>query len=1049
MLAYPANQLTNTEATAVTPSRTANILRLEFSGAQHEPVLLSPGKWNIGASTSNQIVLDHDGVALRQFLIIVTEHRSVIKDWSADGLWNGKPFESAVLSDGDKIEIADVELSFRLAESLDLISQLPYVADNDSADLVRPDADSALEESQRNTVYVTADGMLSFEDSAERLDELINRIESSVASDPSWQSDKDLNDCLPKGEVRTGETQCVSDKIPASATRTDDATMELQSARIDEELRQLEELRAAVQQEREQLLEKRALLVQESLQVESQLKVVRDSVEALPGLVEAAQCCDSSVDESTSAESHVDTDFSDEIDAGDASFAFDESSLESLAAQHETATVAAEREKLRHLLAEFESVDEADDDDAANVEVTVGAAQANAEYSVMNALRSRDDAVKQLDELVLAATGGQEPQIPTNGESLPGRVADVSAHETSRRAAILPESEFNSEPNDAGDYDYSVPNDEPSSEYQPEPNVEASIDELGNLIDTVGSETTRSLDDTDGLLSAEQTPGSEADEEAVVGTRDETALVERDVVENKIGDEAAAWDLTALSREVDASSEVSHGSAADVEVVPTVKFEAEGDSPEFNLQVTEVVDADREAFEADSARQDSDEDSFTLQSSDSYEIVEEPQSESIAAEQFASPESTADSMEVDASAVEVNSESLDTDSNVERFGKEPEAAAMSKVDGEVPSWFDSEFMAEDHSVGESELLEEQKGAELTASNDVSSPDCDEPAGDLRQKLAEMFDLPALAEKTESTVPDETLESRLQQFRDEPQPEIMADDPVDNSSSPWPNPESTESGRTSTGTLNFDPVSDSATEDVSAFESETLDEFPSTTSEENIETHLPAVSDTSEAFEPDEMSSEEDTSISVYMERLLARNRQVAGGSPVPDESTSAASTAEPTRSSKTLPTNTDHETEDSTAAEEQRENWLEEDPRHRQNRDQVRAEVQVLRQIANQSARSAVATASRRDIRKQVIVKTIASVLALASGAAALLLDVSVLFGLTVLTFGLLFAGDLALTIFRNWKCHRDLERAASDLKDGASSKDDGQVSDNVDSLRA
>jgi hypothetical protein len=96
-----------------------------------------------------------------------------------------------------------------------------------------------------------------------------------------------------------------------------------------------------------------------------------------------------------------------------------------------------------------------------------------------------------------------------------------------------------------------------------------------------------------------------------------------------------------------------------------------------------------------------------------------------------------------------------------------------------------------------------------------------------------------------------------------------------------------------------------------------------------------------------------------------------------------------------------------------------------------------------------VATASRRDIRKQVIVKTIASVLALASGVAALLLDVSMLFGLTVLTFGLLFAGDLALTIFRNWKCHRDLERAASELKDGASSKDDSQISDNVDSLPA
>jgi hypothetical protein len=52
MLASPANQLTNGETTAVTPARTANILTLEFSGVQHEPVLLAPGKWSIGSSTA-------------------------------------------------------------------------------------------------------------------------------------------------------------------------------------------------------------------------------------------------------------------------------------------------------------------------------------------------------------------------------------------------------------------------------------------------------------------------------------------------------------------------------------------------------------------------------------------------------------------------------------------------------------------------------------------------------------------------------------------------------------------------------------------------------------------------------------------------------------------------------------------------------------------------------------------------------------------------------------------------------------------------------------
>ena len=187
MLASPANQSTDAETTvADNQPRTANILALEFSGAQHEPVLLSPGKWNVGSASSNQILLNNAGIAARQFLIIVTEHRSVIKDWSARALRNGSPFESAVLADGDTVEVADVRLSFRLAESQDLISQLPYVAEPHCHEEVASPIDIDVAAGQgetRNTVHVTADGMLSFDDGADRLDELIRRIQSSLVPD--------------------------------------------------------------------------------------------------------------------------------------------------------------------------------------------------------------------------------------------------------------------------------------------------------------------------------------------------------------------------------------------------------------------------------------------------------------------------------------------------------------------------------------------------------------------------------------------------------------------------------------------------------------------------------------------------------------------------------------------------------------------------------------------------------------------------------------------------------------------------------------------------
>ena len=56
MLASPANQSAGSETqVAENKARAANIMALEFAGAEHEPVLLLPGKWNIGAASSNKM----------------------------------------------------------------------------------------------------------------------------------------------------------------------------------------------------------------------------------------------------------------------------------------------------------------------------------------------------------------------------------------------------------------------------------------------------------------------------------------------------------------------------------------------------------------------------------------------------------------------------------------------------------------------------------------------------------------------------------------------------------------------------------------------------------------------------------------------------------------------------------------------------------------------------------------------------------------------------------------------------------------------------------
>jgi hypothetical protein len=164
----------------------------------------------------------------------------------------------------------------------------------------------------------------------------------------------------------------------------------------------------------------------------------------------------------------------------------------------------------------------------------------------------------------------------------------------------------------------------------------------------------------------------------------------------------------------------------------------------------------------------------------------------------------------------------------------------------------------------------------------------------------------------------------------------------NPSSALPNPESVDFGNTPAATMNFDPMSDSTTEDGAAFESETLDEFPTTGNAGDVKVDSQAVPDTTALFES-QKTEEKDTSISAYMERPLARDRQIAGGSSAFDESKPTVSVIEPEPSSNVLPINTDHVSEDSSVAEEQRENWLEGSPHHRQNRDQVRAEVQMFR----------------------------------------------------------------------------------------------------------
>lgn len=966
MLASSGNQLIDAETTAAaSQSRSANILTLEISGAQHDTVLLSPGKWNVGSGSSNQIVLNSDDIAARQFLIIVTEHRSVIKDWSTRALINGSPFDSAVLSDGDTVEVDDVRLAFRLAGSQDLISQLPYVSEPICSEEKTPATDNGVAVAQceeRNTVNETADGMLSFDNSADRLDELISRIETSLASEESEPSGLDSDADRPGIDVLSSQLQVGAEMWPSdvssivAASPSTGPDSELAKDRIDQELRQLEELRAAVQIEREQLLAKRELLIQESQQIDIQIAKAQQSEKFGTG-----------DDENTA------------LDEADVELQEQSSNAFGISVESEDGAVAAEREKLRHYLEEFESVDDAAGGQLEEVEVAVGVAQAVADNRVMNALRSRDDAVKQLDDLVLAATG--RPQAPPGSESNSLFNATKNDQTRERSGSFAPVSDSASE---ADGHDHNQHDSVESLEdVKTAPDIESSVEQIGELIDEVEAES----------LADEELNGASANEpESISDVSDAEDLFE---LNEQSTNETAASD--------DADSCVSLFGNAAVE------------------ESEESIDASAPNVAALSQPDDA-EDMLTLQSSDDYSIVEEPSAESSIEVDDSESELPLESEKAEVSPTNTEADSEHTEPNSQDAGLNFE-----KADAGAPSWFDSKLLTEGDSEVDSESNVDRAASGEVDSEDAADTETDASAGDLRQKLAEMFDLPTLSENSENTDSvsmDDSLETHLQQFRDEPPADEVTEVDSNVSLSPWPDAASSDTKIESEPGLDLDPSKVSETRSDSEFESETLDAFPAIVSDQSADNSATSAT----AFEPEGQVEEED-SISVYMERLLARNRQVTGGSAAPVEENSTVVTVE---ASKTEPgvrsINQNQSAEGTVEADSEPEKWLDETPRHRQNRDQVRAEVQVLRQIANQSARSAVATASRRDVRKQVIVKTTASMLALGSGVAALLLDISMPFGLVVLSIGIMFSIDLGLTIFRNWKQLRDLRKAAKAL---------------------
>ena len=124
--------LTSESSTVQTNPEVAQ--RLLVLEAMHDesfsPILLTPGKWTIGAAEESRIVLSVEGVQAQHCVLLSNDHQTVLKSWDERTWLNDNAVEEAELADGDRLAIGPVEFRLRDAKEDDRISQLSAIGEN-------------------------------------------------------------------------------------------------------------------------------------------------------------------------------------------------------------------------------------------------------------------------------------------------------------------------------------------------------------------------------------------------------------------------------------------------------------------------------------------------------------------------------------------------------------------------------------------------------------------------------------------------------------------------------------------------------------------------------------------------------------------------------------------------------------------------------------------------------------------------------------------------------------------------------------------------------
>lgn len=945
-------------ANATDVSQAESLLVLSQLGSDASPVLLSRGRWSIGAADGNRLQVAGDNVGARHCLIVVTALRAVIKAWEPQTWLNGQPITDSEIRAGDELRVGQARFSIRAAQSGELISQLPCI----------PNATGSLTPSDEQRVASPQDPLAKVDELSDAIDALGQELHGcGEASDRLDQIIDRLESARPP-HVSAGNCDAATE-LPRDNSEELDGVLDEVDRNVGSE---------DVAAERERL----------SLEIDTrhrQLESFSDSLEVRAAVLEAQG------GEINARLEHLDQDRK-TLDA------------EWTELKQRRSTLDADQQSLRDGQEELEFQRQAIQAEAADLQSLYETLlQEFPEQATRLAEEVAEPGAEAVDTFAVerSADTGFPPSLPTT-DTVPDSPVAIAAMVAATPAATVPEqsgcSETRSEPQPATS----------SNRLRPDESRETGQQADVCAKSTGAEETTQGFVRSEpyespwevsqliserikfGQLVEELQPGPSAEDESLeeaeevpvgVGaaslfsgqvttnamrSRDE-AVRQLDELVKAATDTSDVDPLNRISGGGSPSEPVGIGYSGGLpeEESPTGHSGAEEDQawPDQPASHEDVIDVPDEnvgpAMEAsaDDDEQTSDDDAISLLDRLRQTVTNELDA------------SSADSDSVEAAAT--NQEASESTSDTVSLAT---GDTVSDPQSLLSSIFqsDAEDTAEATTSDSDDAESSRSAVSAYGTEDLKNSDTDTPKemDGVRAQLADMFDLPELVPQKQAD--EASLDERFSSF-----------------------------------------YSGGETESSNEDESERPAETPVTADAS------PEVSESAPTAGEDG-----DDSIRAYMEDLLARNRR--GG----DTPELEIETPEPETPVVPEPVAVDDNDKD--------RSWLNEGPRHKQDRRQVEADTQKFRELANQSARSAVVVANRKQLRTAVIVKAIASCGALLIGAVALLVNLPRVFGFGIMGIGAVFAIDLAMTIGRNWTAVARLAKAtrASDV----SNSDDDQV---------